>query len=229
MNIIHKRPGDQDFKKNELKTCEYILNRNLLPYDYQNLTNSLNSFYEKYRNIADYKKTTLKFHSHFLMEVEGDIHKVIVGANIEGENAINSYFFAICSTDGKDLIRKFHFDFAPPSIDTSQKVPVFHLQYGGTSSPEIQELDIDDDKLETWLSLPRLNHSPMNLALLLDLLFCEFRVEETKKIIENPDWRNLIFKNEKFLVENYISNLYSHINSTRYTNKYLIRDYLYGD
>lgn len=229
MGILDIRPDDNSFKLNELKTCEYLANYGLLRQDFPSLDADINAFFQKYRGIKDYTDISLKLHSSFKMKVEKHDHQIIIGANIEGTNSINSYFFAICDKDNRELIRKFHFDYQPPSIRTKQKVPVFHLQYGGKSSPEITELQLSDHKLDKWLSLPRLSYSPMNLALLLDILFCEFRMAETDKIVESPEWRTLILDNEKFLVNNYISNIHSHLTSQKYGNKYLLRDYYYGD
>ncbi len=43
-----------------------------------------------------------------------------------------TYSLSIANKENpEELIRKFHFDHAHPSIKASQPVPIFHLQYGG--------------------------------------------------------------------------------------------------
>ena len=84
------------------------------------------------------------------------------------------------------------------------------------------------DKLDTWLSLPRLNFAPVNLAILLDIAFCEFKSDETNNIVEDSNWRALILKNEKLLTFNYFTSIKTHIDSANYNKDKLIRDFCYG-
>lgn len=128
----------------------------------------------------------------------------------------------------EELIRKFHFDFAHPKNPTRQPVPIFHLQYGGKMTPYMKKAGLNDSKLDHWLSVPRLSFSPINLALLLDMTFCELRTVQTRKIVETQEWRTLIFSNEKFLLINYYTSIADHCAGASYTNKNLIRDFCYG-
>jgi hypothetical protein len=170
------------------------------------------------------------FHADFEMIVENSVHKVFVGANVTGQYSLCSYFFAIAgkNEDENRLIRKFHFDFALPSQNVRQPVPVYHLQYGGKISPEIEKMGLTSDKLDHWLSLPRLNFPPVNIAIMLDVLFCELRVQETHELVESDEWRTLIFDNERFLSRYYFENINGHINSQAYRKELLIRDFCYG-
>ncbi|WP_293742424.1 hypothetical protein [uncultured Pedobacter sp.] len=227
MKIFDNYPQSTEFKQNELKTLEYIKNFGLIKSPFEELAYSIEENFSIYTG-TDLAKFPFQLHIDFLMEVEEEIHRIIIGANIQGETDINSYFLAMCDKEEKQLIRKFHFDFALPGTGESQSVPTFHLQYGGKSTQSIIEKNIGDEKLDHWLSLPRLNFTPMNLALLLDMVFCEFSTDDTRKVYEHPNWRSLIIKNEKFLYENYIKNLYNHISSQKYTKSYLLRDFYYG-
>ena len=73
-------------------------------------------------------------------------------------------------------MRKFHFDFAPV-VDKNDRKPVYHLQYGGKPTPRMKELNVDDEHILPWLSSPRINSTPINLALLLDMIFRPFRCD----------------------------------------------------
>lgn len=230
MTIAQNYPTFSEFWKNEIKTLEYLQSRTLLK-DYSELANSINMSYNEY--FSKRKKNEIfdfKFHCSFTMEIENHLHEVIIGANVLANYAECSYFLAIVGKDedSDKLIRKFHFDYAAPVNDTRQKVPVFHLQYGGQLSPKTGESGKKGDKLDTWLSLPRLNFFPINLALLLDTMFCEFRTVDTHKIVEDNDWRSLIYDNELLLTRNYFNNIYNHLNSQNHKKGNLLRDFCYG-
>lgn len=230
MSISNNYPTFQDFWKNEFKTLEYLRSRTLLK-DYSDLADSINTTYLEY--FSKNKKNEVddfKFHCAFTMEIENHFHEVIIGANVLVDYMECSYFLAIVGKDDdKDkLIRKFHFDYAIPQNETRQNVPVFHLQYGGQLSPKTGEEGFTGDKLDTWLSLPRLNFFPVNLAILMDTMFCEFRTVETNKIVQDNDWRSLIYNNELLLTRNYFNNIYNHLNSQDHKKGNLLRDFCYG-
>jgi hypothetical protein len=233
MIINHTQPSITEFKKNEVKTLEYINTRSNMFKDFPSLLSKIQQAY--YDNKGLLTKTTgdFIFHVDFEMKIEDSPHTVLLGANVTGNYSLCSYFMAITGKNNlkTELIRKFHFDYALPPAPTAtikQPSPVYHLQYGGKPTPEMADLGITDTFMEHWLSLPRLNFSPVNLAILLDTLFCELRSDKTKRIIENPDWRSLIFQNEIFLSNNYFINIRNHINSGSYKKECLVRDYCYG-
>ncbi|MBW4889190.1 hypothetical protein KXQ82_05665 [Mucilaginibacter sp. HMF5004] len=234
MKINDKQPTIIEFKKNEVKTLEHISTRATMFKELPSLFDKIQQAY--YDNKALLTKTTGDFilHIDFEMEVQDAPHTVLLGANVTGNYSLCSYFLAITGKNDlkKELIRKFHFDYAlppAPGANIKQPSPIYHLQYGGKPTPEMGNLEITDNLMEHWLSLPRLNFSPVNIALLLDTLLCELRTDKTKKIIENPEWRSLVYKNEMFLSNHYFENIRSHINSGNYNNKCLVRDYCYGN
>lgn len=230
MNIIHKYPTSSNFIKNEVKTLEFIISRGLLN-KYVDLNSTIQNLYYQYNaKLKKESKFDFLLHANFKMEIEGHNHEVVIGANVLNDFSICSYFLAIAgkNDDEKKLIRKFHFDYALPTIATLQKVPIFHLQYGGKASPEMGNLGLCGDKLDGWLSLPRLNFAPINLALLLDTLLCEFRTVSTNEIVESSEWRSLIYHNESFLLSSYFENIAAHIKSSKFNKNSLVRDFYYG-
>jgi hypothetical protein len=228
MSIHKTHPTVLAFKKNEVETLEWIFTRRLVK-DFSELNQKIEFTYYNFKDRDKLRNTDFTFHADFNMIIQEKIHRVILGANIRGDFELASYFMAICG--GKkslSLIRKFHFDYANPKNRTKQPVPIFHMQYGGGSTTEMKDLGISDKKIDNWLSVPRLNCTPINLAILLDITFCEFRTEETRKIIENPEWKSLIKKNEELLVRPYYKSISDFSTSQDYTSTHLIRDYCYG-
>jgi len=221
-------PNSAEFKKNEVKTLQYLQARTRLLKNYSGLSTAISTAYFKYKSKKD-TDFDFNFHVEFDMVVQDSFHKVIVGANVMGDFEMCTYFLAIVGKDddSEKVIRKFHFDFAKPSIPTEQAVPTFHLQYGGKLNGEFG--DYSDTYLSKWLSVPRLNFSPVNIALLLDTLFCEFDTKETNEIVQDSDWRSLIYDNEKFISSIYYNAISEHINSGRYLPNNLIRDFCYND
>lgn len=230
MRIYNNHPSYDDFITNEVRTLEFITNYGLFKY-YGDLNNLIYYAYQDYSGrLKRGSLSNFNFHSKFSIEVEGSVHEVLIGAIVATDFSECSYSLAILDTkEPNQLIRKFHFDYAIPSHNPKQKVPSYHLQYGGKMSPKMKEEGLDDSKLDHWLSLPRLNFHPINLALLLDVMLCEFRTLETNKISEDPNWRSLIFANEKMLTCNYYKNAADHISSAAYKKEKLLRDFCYGD
>jgi hypothetical protein len=221
-------PSSLEFKKNELRTLQYITARARLLKNYSDLADAIRVAYSRYQS----KKTgefDLDFHVEFDMEVQEAFHRVVIGAYVVGDFDMCTYFLAVIGNDNEsdEVIRKYHFDYAKPSIRTNQPVPTYHLQYGGELSEHFENKK--DTHLSNWLSVPRLTYSPVNLALLLDLLFCEFNTIETNKVTQDVDWRSLVLHNEQFLTCQYYSSIYNHITSQDYKKTSLIRDYCYND
>jgi hypothetical protein len=226
MKIFTNQPNYDEFVKNEVETLTWLKTRAFFK-DYSDLANIIDSAHLAY--TSQLKKSTLihfDFHAEFVMEVEHALRYVIIGANVTKNFDECSYFIALTEKDDRTkIIRKFHFDYADKTNSTLQNVPSFHLQYGGKASPHMKE--VNTEKLDSWLSLPRLNLYPMNLALLLDMAFCEFRTKETNAIVESSEWRSLVYKNEIFLSKQFYENIYNHL-TLRHKNGYLLRDFCYG-
>ena len=235
MSVHTHKPETLRFKQNELDTLVFIYTRGIFAKYFKELGKAVEHYKHYYtgafKRIAKGKVTPFNFHADFEMMIQDHEHRVVIGANLDNGDEVWSYSLGICGKDGKtkdDLIRKFHFDFADPQIKTEQPVPVYHLQYGGELSPRAAERKITTTNIESWLSVPRLVFAPVNLALLLDITFVELKSEDSQKILTNQSWRDLIYKNEKFLIKNYYGAIAQHVNSQRYDKHFLIRDFFYG-
>jgi len=231
MSTASNFPSFADFCRNEFETLKFLYSSPLLK-GYNSLIQAVSQYYNIYFAAAKANNfTEFKFHSDFDMIIEDDIHKVIIGANVTNEFDICSYFLALAGKGKNEnkIIRKFHFDYAIPTNLTEQQVPTFHCQYGGKLTPEMGKSNFTGEKkLDSWLSIPRLNFFPVNLALLMDIMFCEFRTPETNAIVEDPKWRKLVFDNERLLTNVYITNLNTHVHSGSYNQNLLVRDFCYN-
>jgi hypothetical protein len=231
MIITAKHPKYLDFLKNERKTLEFIGKNNYISSNFRELSSSAMQHLSRYKNLKDqnFAKSSFSFNCNFDIEIENDIRKIIIESILTENFSLVSYCLSICHyrVQPYTLVRKFHFDYAVPIKNDQDPKPVYHMQYGGKQSPELTSLDIDVSHLQPWLSSPRLFFTPINLALLLDMVFCEFRSEVTNGVVERPEWRDFIKNNETFLLKPYIGNLNQFIN-TNHKSDYLLRDYYYG-
>lgn len=218
----------REFKMNEINTLAYISSRGFFDNDFGELASSISATYNRYRNVKLKNDVNFNFISDFELEIEKKNRRVVIHAQVLGNYEYTTYSLGICEDSSLELIRRFHFDYVHNNSGSKQKIPVSHLQYGGKSGPGFDGKNFNTNKIENWLSQPRLNFSPINLALLLDLTFCEFRTEKTEKIVENSDWRSLIKDNEIFLLKNYYKKIADHIDSARHIKENLVRDICYG-
>jgi hypothetical protein len=218
-----------EFKRNEIKTLEYIQTRGIFDNDFADLSAAISSAHSRYRGIGK-KDFDFFFVSDFEIEIEGTLRKVVVHAEVSGNYNITTYSLGICATDSMELIRRFHFDYDHKTVRAGQKAFISHLQYGGKSGAGYTNpsTPFGTDNLEHWLSEPRLNFPPINLALLLDIVFCEFQDEKQKKIIEDPDWRQLVKDNEVFVLKQYFQSISYHIDTVRHNKDTLVRDICYA-
>jgi len=216
-----------DFKNNELRTLEFICARGFFDSDFGELAAALNQAHDKY--VGSKKNFDFEFVSDFEMEIEDKQHRVVLHAQVQGNYSFTTYSIGVCGKgNSTELIRRFHFDYIHSNTSKKQKVPVSHLQYGGQSGNGFDGKQFLTNNLEDWLSEPRINHPPINLALLLDMVFCEFFNENTKQIVENPEWRTLIKKNEEFIFGHYYKTISDHIHSVKHNKENLVRDICYG-
>ncbi len=237
MSISKGYPDPIDLKRNELKTLEFFYKSSFFTRIFPSLSNTARNYRDFFGN--DRKKIQgvgFFFEGDLELSVEGKPRRVFIGANLVSRkekanhwaHVMVSYSLCVCARNKPPfgLLRKFHFDYA---CLAAQPGPIHHLQYGGKLSQHQLSNGLTDRKLHSWLSTPRLGHAPVSLALLLDILFCEFVSVEAKKIAEDPNWRALVRKNEELVLKPYYQNIARFIGSAKYGSDCLIRDYCYGN
>jgi hypothetical protein len=216
-----------EFKRNEVKTLEYIQSRGIFDSDFTELSQAIASTYSRYRGIGR-NTFDFSFVSDFEIDIEGQARRIVIHAAVTGNYDFTSYSLGICGTGSDELIRRFHFDYDHSRVRTGQKAFISHLQYGGKSGIGFTGRAFATNNIEHWLSEPRFNFPPINLALLLDIVFCEFQDEKRKKIIEDPDWRQLIKNNEVFILKQYFNSISNHIDTVKHSKEKLVRDICYA-
>lgn len=219
-----------DFMKNEKYTLEWLTGNSTVISNFRELTicakKSLASFPTKNHLYANY---SFNFSCTFPIIIENRSMTVILESLVTPDFNIATYCMTICKNGRKKLhpIRKFHFDYAVSIPNDPKPKPVYHLQYGGKPTPALTDLGIDINHLYPWLSSPRIWSAPMNLALMLDMMFCEFRDTASKRLTELDEWRDLIKKNEKDLLLPFYENQKKFLDHGHST-KYLLREFNYG-
>jgi len=230
MKINNEHPEFIKFIKNEFRTLEFIKDQPCLNASFPELNSYVHQFYCINHNRINKVTANLNidFEAKFKLSIDGEDRTVFLGVNLGSNFSHVSYMLSFCeSSDEEDinLIRKFHFDYEINTGDTYK--PVYHLQYGGKLTPFMLESKAREDHIYSWLSIPRINFVPINLALLLDFIFIEFKNDVTDKITEKSEWRDFIKMNEDFLLKDYYKTINGFF-SREHSSKNLFRDFSYG-
>lgn len=224
---IYQYPNYLDFIKNEKSTLAFLMRAPFLQNSFNEIAHCAEiSFYNlPQKNL---KESDFSFGCNFNIEIENSIRKIAIEAIVRPNFSLVSYVLSICENNETPfrLIRKFHFDYALPNKNESRK-PIYHIQYGGELTPELRLLNTEIKDLQPWLSSPRIRYYPINLALLLDMVFNEFRSDETNGIINRPEWRNFIKNNEDTILKPFYNRIVNFLNSDHKSNN-LLRDFYYG-
>ena len=238
MSLDAEYPPSVKLKQNELKTLRFLYTQPFVTKLFPELAGAAQTYYFNINTPKKLRSSSFNFEAELNILIERKLRRVIIGANVidiektrnQYEYNLVSYSLSICARSKSPLrlLRKFHFDYTIPDQKTNQPVPIFHLQYGGKLSNYLLTLGLSDKRIHPWLSIPRLNHHPITLALLLDIVFCEFRSEQTHRLVERDEWRKLIKENEELIVKPYYEKLNRFVQSNDYNQNCLIRDYCYG-
>lgn len=241
MRIDKDYPEINELKKLELRTLEFLRNQPYIQENFESLARDANSIYDFLKSKESLEKANFKFEGDIDLWInergkqnKRKIH-ICFGADISSlkkdKNAYEkvSYYLVICADDTESLkvTRKFHFDYAPPTIKTNRSVPRFHLQYAGELSDKLKRLGYENDHMNPDFSEPRINHYPVTIALLLNFIFCEFANETTKKITERSEWLSLIRKNERRILEPYFKKCCEFFSSRENKSKLFVNDFCY--
>ena len=227
MNISSNHPTVHEFISNELRTLNFLGSKSFIQKHFSPLhSDALNAYTNQ--NISG-KKTQFEFHTSFDFNIEKRKRKVVIEIDIRPKYERVSYCLCFCETNSEpyNAIRKFHFDFALAQQKTNFPVPVYHLQYGGDTSPYLTSSNVSIASLQPWLSVPRIINTPINLALLIDYILNEFASEETVTIANRKEWKDLIKQNEDLLLVPYYKGLNQFI-ARDHKSTYLIREFCYG-
>lgn len=235
MMIDNRYPSPNEVVKCEFDTLIFLKNNPLLGRELSTLAMDAYAYHSaNYKRFKERKRKDFGFESTFDIKIEGQAGFAAVGALIrlkDGSEFDNiSYYAAICKKENPKpkILRKYHFDYAPPETTHRQPHPVFHLQYAGKLSSKLKCMDIDDNHLYPWLSEPRLCYFPISLALLLNLILKEFQDEKNRKLIESSEWRGLIRKNETLILKPFFEECHNFLSKGNDRDLFT-NDFYYGN
>jgi len=227
MSIIKEQIPFIDFISNEIKTLGIIKANTSIQENYFDLYNKSGYLHDLYSGKKNLDKIKFNFSSKIDMIIEKREMTLFIECLISPEYSQSSYAISILNKVGEslELFRKFHFDFdkEPQKVEK----PCYHIQYGGKATPLIVNNNVDDSAITPWLSSPRIRYQPINLALILDFIFCEFPSEINDKIKEDSHWRDFIKNNEVTILKEHFKNINSFFTGL-HSNNYLYRDFCYG-
>lgn len=93
------------------------------------------------------------------------------------------------------VVARMHFDKA----DTSDKEPLFHLQFGGKAPNEVQELCW----FPSQIVVPRLPYHPVDIVLASELIVANFFPDSFETLRKEPEWRALIARSQHRILKRY--------------------------
>jgi len=233
MKINKDHPEYVKFIKNELNTLRFLKDQAFIINDFNELNCAADQCYSQFngriKNNKNVEKFNFEFEANFNMPIEEKSRQVFIGANINSNYSQVSYMLAFCESDElySNLIRKYHFDYEINNGKT--KKPTYHFQFGGKLTPLMNSSNVKDEYIQSWLSIPRINYTPINLALLLDLIFVEFKSQSTVGVTERSEWRDFVKMNEDFMLKDYYKTVNSFFSGGEHTSKKLFRDFSYGE
>ena len=188
MSVNQSYPEFEKFIQNELNTIAKLQADTTLYSTFPQFAGQLSNLYNTLRGMTNSfgHNFDLVFKLQFELLIEKNSRPILIEGRINKDFSLATYALTILKDDCNpvEVLRKFHFDYDPGSLGNNWPKPIFHIQYGGGDTPLMEELEVNSESLHTWLSSPRINSIPMNFALLLDMIFCEFRSEETLKITQ---------------------------------------------
>jgi hypothetical protein len=226
MGIAKNHLSYAKFFNNEIKTLGFLQGFSPINSSFQDLYSKSYNLFHQYVGKTN---VSFEFESELNLTIEKKERKIVIEAKVTPDFAFSTYVLTMYSDANNEvskLMRKFHFDFVANTCFEERK-PVYHLQYGGSATPTMKKLEIDDSDILPWLSVPRLNSLPVNLALLLDTIFCEFPNEVTMSITERSEWRDHVKNNEQLMLKDYYAKVNEFFQNTHKSN-FLYRDFCYG-
>jgi hypothetical protein len=245
MNELHfDFPKADELVDIELKLLRFITSTPL----FQNNFDSFGELYKQCQNclekqpLANLKKRDsidFNFNSHFsLVNVKNERTFFCIGAQIIGtksqENGRKFYFnwqkvtYSLEVLKGHEvgnlkIEKKLHFDFQPYD---SARIPIFHFQINGGKTEYLKELCLNPSSFPHTDNEPRFHSMPMNLSLMLALIFNDYSNDLTKRIIHRSDWTGVLKLTENKILLPFFTNCGQFLQNKKAG---FIMNYLYGN
>jgi len=221
-------PKVLDLIGKEVKTIGILRSNPTINKHFKSLAKYATDVHPSLVNFKKQKSPSINFNHMIKLDFEGERTKVFLGSKICTMNkttySLVTHYFTIYSSNKERILRRFHIDYAIPG----QPGPRFHLQYAGELTELEEDEEIKGNNIDSYFSLPRMNHHPVTLALLLDIIFCAAEDEKAAEIRETPFWRDLVKNNEDFILAPYYRALAA-FSSSGHTSTNLFRDFCYDE
>ena len=139
---------------NELATLEFLKTNSTIYTKYWNIYKDAHHFW----SLAKARKDVFSFESFLDVNHDGRYLRIYFGTLItvgrSGTYSNLSNHLTVCegTQSPSKILRKFHFDFAPPKTGRRQPHPLFHLQYCGSLSPYLKKRGFDRTHIEHMAS-----------------------------------------------------------------------------
>ncbi len=208
MRLSDAFPSPKDFKENELKTLKFLSDDKIVGERFPLLQSDSRTSYHQYKASTT---NTLSFETYLEASSQDDSkdRAIFFGVDIRANGSFKNlcYYIAVADSNDKSRIqRKYHFDFVPEGTQTRTPHPIHHMQYCGKRSALLEKHGCSINHMNPEVSQPRLSYLPMTLALVINLILLEYQCENTLRLLRDSQWRNLIKKNEKFVLETFFIN-----------------------
>lgn len=230
--INNKYPDPIQLKKLEQRTFIYLKSSKAVISKFLDLSSKSGIQADMLSSSKKLEKTDIDFESFFDIDMRKIKYRISLGSKIMHDYSQVTYYLVVGEFKSKKALkpclrRKYHFDY-----DMERNIknhPVFHLQYGGTMSPGLNEYsDSYNSVLYPALSEPRLLYTPMTLSILLNQVFGEFQCEDTRKIYEHDIWKDIVKTNEETVLKPYFAQCTEFFNNHHASARLFTREFCFG-
>lgn len=234
MRIDKNYPKPIELKETEIKTLDFLRNNPFVNTNFSMLAKAANDTHEAFKSKQRLQNHPFRFEAYFDFPHKKKDYRFHFGVEISSKKDNRnhdihdkvSYYLAICDSK-KDknkfrLLRQFHFDYDISGHQNDH--PIFHLQYAGKLSPSLMAHNYVNNQMHPWLSEPRLHHHPVTLALLINLVFKEFKRIKLVSLLTDDRWRGIVQNNEELVLKPYFEQC-----NTFMTSRHTAKDHLFTD
>lgn len=250
MELSDFYPKAGDLIKSELDVLDHLRTDPYIKLKHSDFARHANAYFQRNQNS---RSSGFEFVSYFdvfhaaMHRTQGVNRKqakpnsdpntrLLLAVRIELEKQVFrnvTYCLTVCRIRSRrhTILRKFHFDVTVDGEKSGNRIqhhPICHLQYCGEMVPKMAEMGCSSaqlDQMSPWLSEPRIFFWPMSLALLIDMALREFPDEHSKKFRSSNEWRGIVRKQEKLILQPFYQKCVDVIHDTKGNSRTLADEF----